>query len=295
MEQKCLRATLIRVRVLAVACLLTILSILLFSFKAQQKVADDVWKMIGMTKKAGEEGIYNSFLYGYLSYYGAGNIKKIAMGDRAQVAKDLLAYTKQYVNSESFRKAYASYRLAGMPQEPTLKTVRTKEQVQKDEIAKTEKILKETEENMKQLSADLKKSLEGVVILYKNQLKEYQNVNNPIFESIIQGEKYDNESAVKNYESNMARWKKDLPEDPTEIIRQRLQKMLDLTKDVDYNAELVEKYGKKRFVKPEYERKGTEWKQAFRAGKEVTEISRTFVEQWLKEMKTAKATASAKP
>lgn len=62
--------------------------------------------------------------------------------------------------------------------------------------------------------------------------------------------------------------------------------MLDATKDIDYNAELVEKYNKKRFVNPAYESKNTEWKQGFRAGKEVTEPARAFVQKWLNELQT---------
>jgi hypothetical protein len=52
--------------------------------------------------------------------------------------------------------------------------------------------------------------------------------------------------------------------------------MLDYTKDIDYNAHLSEKYRKKRFVNPVYEGKRTEWKQGFRAGKEVTEQARSL-------------------
>ena len=61
--------------------------------------------------------------------------------------------------------------------------------------------------------------------------------------------------------------------------------MLDVTKDVDFNASLKEQYGKKKFVNPAYEAKRPEWKMAFRAGKEVTEMTRAFAQQWLNELK----------
>ncbi len=61
--------------------------------------------------------------------------------------------------------------------------------------------------------------------------------------------------------------------------------MLETTKDVDFNAKLTEQYGKKRFVNPAYEAKSAEWKMAFRAGKEVTEVTRSFAQQWLNELK----------
>lgn len=45
------------------------------------------------------------------------------------------------------------------------------------------------------------------------------------------------------------------------------------------------KHGKLRFVKPEYERKSSEWKLAYRAGKASTEKARAFAAAWLAELK----------
>lgn len=42
---------------------------------------------------------------------------------------------------------------------------------------------------------------------------------------------------------------------------------------------------KKRFVNQSFESKRTEWKQWFRAGKDVTESARTFAKEWLSELK----------
>ena len=66
--------------------------------------------------------------------------------------------------------------------------------------------------------------------------------------------------------------------------------MPDYTKDIDYNAALVEKYGKKRFVTQSNEPRRTDpkaigWKQGFRAGKDVTEPARAFAKKLLSELK----------
>jgi hypothetical protein len=37
-----------------------------------------------------------------------------------------------------------------------------------------------------------------------------------------------------------------------------------------------------------YESRNQEWKQGFRAGKKVTEISRSFVQKWLNELQVKK-------
>lgn len=260
------------------------ISFLFSSYKAH-RAADDVWKALGLSQQAGTDGIKNSFLNGYLSYYGARNIKNIALNDRKAIAQDLLAYTKQYISGPAFKKQYEDLRKSAQPQQPVAVKLRTIEDIQKEEIAKTEKSIKDMEKTLKEVSADIAKSLRPVQDMQKQNLKDYQNPKNPLFSSIQQGEKYQQEDEQRRYVENTESWKKNYPENINQFIAVKLQKMLDATKGIDYNAALVEKYNKKRFVNPAYEGKNTEWKQGFRAGKEVTETARAFVQQWLSELK----------
>ena len=68
------------------------------------------------------------------------------------------------------------------------------------------------------------------------------------------------------------------------MSKKRLQHFVDLAKTVDFKAELKEVHGKKKFVNPTYEGKSYEWKQVFRAGKEVIVPAVSFSEQWIKEL-----------
>jgi hypothetical protein len=283
MKQIFLKRTLHLLRISAILVILFIYSFSLVAFRVK-KFNEDVWKLLGMTKEAGNEGINMSFMQGYLYFYNAKGIKNIAFGNRPAVANDLLSYTKQFINSETFKNQYSKARNDAKPREVQLKPVRTKEVIQKELITETEKSIKEFEKGMKELTADLKKSMEPLLVTMKKQLEEYKNPDNKMFDIIMQGEKYDNEAAVRSHEEDLKKWENDYPADMKILIKKRLIKLLDLTKDVDFNAELVEKFGKKRFVNPVYERKPTEWKQAFRAGKEVSDITRAFAEQWLKEL-----------
>ncbi len=260
------------------------ISFLFSSYKAH-RAADDVWKALGLSQQAGTDGIKNSFLNGYLSYYGARNIKNIALNDRKAIAQDLLAYTKQYISGPTFKKQYEDLRKSAQPQQPVAVKLRTIEEIQKEEIAKTEKSIKDMEKTLKEVSADIAKSLRPVQDMQKQNLKDYQNPKNPLFSMIQQGEKYQQEDEQRRYVENTELWKKNYPENINQFIAVKLQKMLDATKGIDYNAALVEKYNKKKFVNPAYESKNTEWKQGFRAGKEVTETARAFVQQWLSELK----------
>lgn len=266
---------------LALLCAAT----LLFSSYTTKHAADDLWKSLGLSQQSGTDGIKNSFLNGYLQFYGARNAKNIAIGDRKAVATDLLAYTKQYISGAAFKKQYEEMRKHAEPMKPAVKKQRAFEDIQKEEIGKVEKSIKELEKSMKETTPDVAKSLKPVLDMQKQTLKEYQNPKNEMLKLIFEDEKYQAENNQKRYEEDLANWQKNYPENVNLFIAEKLKKMLEATKGIDYNAALSEKYNKKKFANPAYESKSREWKQGFRAGKDVTETARAFAVQWLSELK----------
>jgi hypothetical protein len=285
MKHLTLKQCIIVIRVAAIALVLVIASLFLFSFTVERKMTDDLWKTLGIDKMQGTNQIKESFYHNYFYCYGVKNIKKIAENNRGAVARDLLSYTKQYVNSPEFKKAYEQWRLEGKPIAPELAPVRTTEQVQKEEIAKSAKMIKDTEEQMKKMTPEIQKAMQKSLEYAKKQHQEYLNPNYKLWKVLVENDVRENEYKQERYKKDMENWEKEQPVDARIIIKSRLQKLLDVTANVDYDAELKEKYGKKVFVNPEYERKPSEWKMAFRAGKDVTETTRKFVAQWLAEMK----------
>ena len=266
------------------ACMLVSSSFLFSSYHAK-KITDDIWKTLGISRQSGTEGIKNSFLNGYLSYYGVKNLKNIAISDRAALTKDMLDYTKEYISGAEFKKQYEELRKSAKPQEPVSKPLRSIQEIQKDEIAKTEKGIKDTEKTLKEVNAQMAKGIQPLLDMLRKNLKDYQDPGHEYFSNIAMGEKYQQENDAKRHKEYLQKWETNFPENLNHFIADKLKKMLDYTKDIDYNAALVEKYGKKKFVNPAYESKRTEWKQGFRAGKEVTEQARTFAEKWLGELK----------
>lgn len=268
---------------LTLAILLT--SSFLFSSYKTRQAADDFWKALGLSQQAGTDGIKNSFLNGYLQFYGARNAKNIALNDRKAVATDLLNYTKQYISGPVFKKQYEDMRKNAEPHKPEAAKIKTLEEIRKEEIAKTEKSIKDLEKSMKEVSADIAKSLKPLLESQKQTLKDYQDPKNEMLAIIYESEKQSAERRQQEYVEDLAAWQKNYPENINQFIAAKLKKMLDATKGIDYNAALVEKYNKKRFANPAYESKNTEWKQGFRAGKDVTETARAFAQQWLTELK----------
>jgi protein-tyrosine-phosphatase len=272
----------LRMAVAAFAGIMILLS--LFAFTARKKMIDDLWLQLGMNKDQGMNGIKKSFLNGNLHYYGARNIKNIATGNRVEVAKDLLTTAKEYINSDAFKKEYEQMRQNSKPQEPVT-IVRTKEQIRKEEIAKAEKGIKDTEEAMKKSTPELAESLKEVVTMYKQNLADYKDPNNQMIDYYYQSDVFNAEKAAKDYKDQLAKWSGNYPEDYRQMIKARLQQFLKVAATVDFSAQLKESYGKQRFVNPAYESKPAEWKQIFRTGKDVTEFTKKFAAQWLAELK----------
>ncbi len=104
MKQNSLKTNLVWLRICIVSLILSLLSLILLSFTVS-RAADDLWKQLGITQMQGTEKIRNSFMNGYLEYYGVKNAKNIAAVNRAAVTKDLLTYAKSYVNHATFKAA----------------------------------------------------------------------------------------------------------------------------------------------------------------------------------------------
>lgn len=267
----------------AIACL-TIFSapFILLSFKSRS-ILPDVWSRLGISESVGSNNIKKSFLEGYMYSYGASSAKKIAVGDRVAVAMDILNYTKTFVTSQQFKKEYDVHRESRKPQKPN--EPKTKQQIQKERIDELNKALAENDKAIQNVPNDMKASMREVQNVLKEQLKQYEDPNNELLIMMAEGEKMSYESALQNYKLSLSKWESEYPEDHKLMLKARLEKFIQLAESVDFNAALKEVNGKQKFVNPEYERKPSEWKAAYRAGKPVIDAAKNFAKQWVSELK----------
>lgn len=253
----------------------------LLSFKAIDRYAD-FWEQLGTSKQSGTNAIKESFLKGYF-YYSGRNVRNILAGDRAAVAQDLLTYTKEYVNTEAFAKSYETHRQRTKPTEPA--PVINADSVRRKFINDTKSGIESTEKFRKTTTdAGMKKAMEESLEVLKTSLKDYEDPNSETIKMAAMGEQLNYETRLKDYQQSLKEWEQKCPASIKLMIKARLQHLLTVTNGVDFNAQLTERYGKKVFVKKEYESKPAEWKMAFRAGKEVTTTVQTFARQWLQEL-----------
>ena len=151
-------------------------------------------------------------------------------------------------------------------------------QKQKKGIANYEKGLQTT------TAADIKKIYEDGIAQQKKLIAEYEDPKNETIPMLVKTQQQQYERSVKRFEDDLKKWDEEYPAESSKYIRRRLLEVLTATENIDYNAELVERNGKKYFVKQEYEKKNKNWKYGFRAGKEVTETVREFVQNWVSQL-----------
>lgn len=103
-----------------------------------------------------------------------------------------------------------------------------------------------------------------------------------------EGSAEDLEYARNYYNEQLAEWKANYPATSKEMLRRRLREFLEVSRDVDYDAQLVRKGRKMVFVNEDYESQSEEWKRCFRAGKAPVEKARAIAKSWLAELEAKK-------
>jgi hypothetical protein len=255
--------------------------LLLCSFTTN-RFADEFLKQLGISKTAADEKINNSILGGSLDIYGLKNVKNIALGNRKAVALELLAYTKKQVNSPAFVKEYLAMKDGYKPKEFI---PQTPEEMRAEGIKAAREGVVKTEETVKKADASMKPIFVKVLEDAKKNLVFAEDPNNKHIVAYTKNYTGFVKSSKENFQRQLDDWEKKYPTNHQLYVKVRLQEFMNETKDIDFGAELVSKNGKKYFVNKAYESKGSRWKMAFRAGKEVVEPAREFVQKWIDEIK----------
>lgn len=247
----------------------------------QLAMESSFFEQLGISQTEAEMKIQHSVLGGYLDQQGVTKAKHILQKDRAAVTLDLLHYTKNYLSGSAFTEAYAALRQQSQPEKQTLQTP---EAMQAEMISRLQQAVADTEANLKNADASLKPVFESVLINSRQMLKEAEDPNNAQLMAYRQNYEEMLKINEQVYQQQLANWEEQYPADHHQFIKKRLQQFLEETEDIDFSAELTEKNKKMVFVNPDYEAKGKRWKMGYRAGEEVVQTARKYVEDWLKEL-----------
>jgi hypothetical protein len=268
-------------KILSLAAIITVASASLISFTLRS-LSDDFLKQLGLTKPGAEEKIRQGILGGSIDVYGIKGLKNIATGNRVAVANDILTYTKKYVITADFLKNYNEMRDY---YKPKFQKLQTPEEMRAEAVANHKKGIAQIEETIKKSDAANKSIFEKVLITAKEDLKKVEDPNSKHNAAYAKNYEQGVKQNQQNYDRQIADWEAKYPSNHLLYVKKRLQEFLNETADIDFEAELITKNGKKYFVNRAYESKGNRWKMAFRAGKDVITTARTFAERWMNEIK----------
>ena len=249
------------------------------------KSANDVLKQVGISEDEAENFVWWNLSGEAFSYPNSRELKQKPVSERTALVRDICAFAKSYSESEEFRKEYLENREGSKPRPP--EKPEPVEEMRSRLKKEGEASIKEMEKSIAQMPAEHQEMMKASVEMMKEQVKSYDDPNNPMFskdmeQMMMQGY----EAQLSQYKTELAEWEKNNPTDPKFIVKKRLEKFMEETKDVDFNAKLVEgEYGKTVFAKREHEMKSANWKLCFRAGKESVDAARASVKDWLDGLK----------
>ena len=244
-----------------------------------KKLADDVWKQLGISQTDGNIYIYNSVQNGSLQYY-IKNAKNLVKGDRTAIVNQLVEYAQKYVESDEFKRRYENERKIRKPKEPELSRI-SADSIRMAERTRIENQIKQAEANANSPNEKLRNSVPYRIETLKKELKAVDDPNNKSVQAKINQAESMNTAVLNQYKKDLEKLETDLPVNPKVLLKRRLQQVLDITADVDYDAELKEVGKFKVFVNPVYEKKSKDWKLAYRAGRQTTELIRAWAKKWV--------------
>jgi hypothetical protein len=260
-----------------------VISLFMLSMKVK-KMADDVWQQLGISQSDADLNIRSSFLNGAFYYYGAKNAAKIAAGDRISIIRDLAAHAKKYTQSNEFKKAYADYRARKKPADPYIIKYSV-DSMREAERLQIQNAIKATEANVNHPNPKVRNGVPYALENLRKQLAAIDDPNNRVIKSKMDYAQRQNDAATKQYQERMKKYEAECPENPQVLIKARLQEMINILSDVDYNAGLTEKGKFKVFADPLYEKKPKEWKLAYRTGKPAADALKAIAQKWMDEIK----------
>jgi hypothetical protein len=244
-------------------------------------VAQDHLATLGISEGRAKEAVFDSFMSDAVSIAGK-PAAFIAMSPTARVALVNFALTlaRTFADSDDFKRRYADHREANGP-EP-LPEGQTAEDILAKQRAGFENQVAEMRKLFDQITPEQRATLEEGWKQMRDQLTAMETGDKrKQLDALLNEQRADQ---VRRRDVAMQAFEKTYPADPRALVAMRLRHFLDVTNDVNFTAQLVDKDKKKVFTDAAFEAKPAEWKMAFRAGKPATDAARTFAQRWLADL-----------
>jgi hypothetical protein len=257
------------------------------AFRAIDDVGSGFLKQLGINTDDAKEYIWSNVIRASFSHPTTNEMKALAAGDRPAIVRQLVVYAQHYVTSDEFSKKYQEYRIGMKPAPP--EKPKSMDELRQEQKTQLHHSIEEMEKTKKTFAADQQKQFDDYIHQMQEQLVAVDDPKNPMFNKEMEEYfKQSYEAQMKEHETKVSEWQNEWPERAAPVIIRSLQNFLDVSKDIDYRAEVFkDAHGKLLFSKTIYENKPAEWKLCYRAGKETIEAARAAARQWLDELKRA--------
>jgi len=211
---------------------------------------------------------------------GTRGFLKLPQAARGPAATALFAWAKAYVNSATFKTAYANLRRDALPQ------------ARRDEPAIDEEVQNAVDQALAQMAAmrqaaasmppaDAANFLKSVEEQEANiRSGEYANMLRTELEAQRAGQNVTGDARTKTANERY-------PADPHELFARRLREFLSETADADFSARTISLTGGPdgvEFVERANQKRSWMWQEAVIVGREATTAARAAAEAWLKEI-----------
>jgi hypothetical protein len=250
----------------------------LFCVIAAGVAAQDHLATLGITAGRAREAVFDSFMSDTISIAGkADAFTGASSAARVAIVNFALNLARAFAESDDFKRRYADHREANgpepLPAEQTADAVLAKQRAGFEEQVEAMKKL------FGQITPEQRATLEQGWDDMRRQLTDMET--GPRRAELDQALRQTRAMQVVERELAMKAFETVYPADARTLVAMRLRKFLDLSKDVAYLAQLVDKDGRKVFADPALEARPAEWKMCFRAGKPATDAARSFAQVWL--------------
>jgi len=248
-------------------------------------VAADALSQLGLTPAAAKEALMAGIGSGWLNHsLAAPAFRQAPEALRVELAEGAILWAKAYTASPEFQAAYAKLRETRKPSAPVFtgtpeeEFTRQREQQAREQAKGAEEMKKV----MASMPPDQRKQMEEAMQQAAAVMKQMDTPE--MRKMMLDGLRMQREQQTREYQEQLARWKEDYPESAAPLIARRITAFLTMSADVDFDAALLQKNGKMRFVKDAYESRASEWKLCYRAGKAPVAAARAAAQAWLKEL-----------
>jgi hypothetical protein len=264
---------------------LLILTVVFFAGKLIDDRAKSLLQTIKLSEDDAKRTIFSDISSSSFYLPGIKELKSIALNERVSQVEVVGRYVKDFTATEDFKNSYNEYRENRKPTPP--EKPKLAEELKAEYKRDLQKSLEEMKVAKSQAAADQQAMFDETIKMLEQQLKEIDNPDNPMFSpQMDEYSKMGYEQQMEQHKKDIAEWETKYPaNNPKPLIKIWLESFLEQTKDVDFSAQTAIDKNRTLFVKQEYERKNNLWKLCYRAGKETTEASRKFADNWLKEIK----------